>query len=70
MSFGCPGKTSWPELVGSNEEEATLVIKDENSSVEVVVILDPIPVLGDFICNRVIVPVNEERIVVRTPTVG
>ncbi|CAN7059472.1 unnamed protein product, partial [Brassica rapa subsp. trilocularis] len=66
------GKTSWPELVGTNGDYAASVIERQNSRVNAVVILDGSPVTADFRCdrNRVRVWVDTNRIVVRVPTTG
>ncbi|CAN6839505.1 unnamed protein product, partial [Brassica oleracea var. botrytis] len=66
------GKTSWPELVGTNGEYAASVIESQNSRVKAVVILDGSPVTADFRCDRFWVRVDKEveGIVVKTPTVG
>ncbi|CAN8314908.1 unnamed protein product [Cochlearia groenlandica] len=52
----CPyiGKTSWPELLGTNGDYAASVIKSENSSFnDVLVILDGTSVTLDLRCDRV-----------------
>ncbi|XP_019102529.1 PREDICTED: glu S.griseus protease inhibitor-like [Camelina sativa] len=68
----CPyiGKNSWPELLGTNGDYASSVIKGENSSLQVTVILVGSPVTGDLRCDRVRVWVDESRIVVKNPTAG
>ncbi|KAM1591842.1 hypothetical protein ACFX1X_036162 [Malus domestica] len=35
----CPGKKSWPELVGKNEENAAAKIEQENHGVRAIVLL-------------------------------
>ncbi|XP_013627677.1 PREDICTED: LOW QUALITY PROTEIN: protease inhibitor HPI-like [Brassica oleracea var. oleracea] len=70
MSSDCPGKNSWPELVGTNGDYAASMIERENTSVDAIVILDGTPVTTDFRCNRVRVRVDGNRIVVRVPTAG
>ncbi|KAF8086818.1 hypothetical protein N665_0611s0004 [Sinapis alba] len=72
MSSECPGKNSWPELVGTKGDYAASVIERENSRVKAVVILDGSPVTTDFRCDRVWVRVDKEveGIVIKTPTVG
>ncbi|XVF21635.1 hypothetical protein REPUB_Repub12eG0107400 [Reevesia pubescens] len=67
---GCPGKNSWPELVGKNGESAKTKIERENPNVGAIVLLDGTPVTRDFRCDRVWVWVNENGRVVRAPTVG
>ncbi|CAH8265241.1 unnamed protein product [Arabidopsis lyrata] len=68
----CPyiGKNSWPELLGTNGDYAASVIKGENSSLQVNVILVGTPVTPDLRCDRVRVWVNESRLVVKNPTAG
>ncbi|XP_010509102.1 PREDICTED: protease inhibitor HPI [Camelina sativa] len=68
----CPylGKNSWPELLGTNGDYAASVIKGENSSLKVIVILVGSPVTADLRCDRVRVRVDKSRIVVKTPTAG
>ncbi|KAF3545578.1 hypothetical protein DY000_02002129 [Brassica cretica] len=70
MSSDCPGKNSWPELVGTNGDYAASMIERENTRVDAIVILDGTPVTTDFRCNRVRVRVDGNRIVVRVPTAG
>ncbi|KAL3517666.1 hypothetical protein ACH5RR_020255 [Cinchona calisaya] len=45
---GCPGKTSWSELVGANGYAAALIIEKENRFVRAIVLLDGTPVTKDF----------------------
>ncbi|KAI5680126.1 hypothetical protein M9H77_01353 [Catharanthus roseus] len=66
----CPGKGSWPELVGERGEAAAAVVERENPNVRAIVLKDGTPVTRDFRCDRVWVWVNKERIVVRPPRVG
>ncbi|KFK36788.1 hypothetical protein AALP_AA4G170800 [Arabis alpina] len=70
MSSECPGKNSWPELVGTNGDYAASVIERENSKVNAIVILDGTPVITDFRCDRVWVRVNRNRTVVKVPKAG
>ncbi|CAN7115758.1 unnamed protein product [Brassica rapa subsp. narinosa] len=70
MSYECPGKNSWPELVGTNGDYAALVIERENTRVDAIVILDGTPVTADFRCDRVRVRVDKNRIVVKVPIAG
>ncbi|CAH2046528.1 unnamed protein product [Thlaspi arvense] len=65
-----PMKTSWPELVGINGDEAASVIKSDEPSLEVVVLLGGTPVSMDFVFERVRVWVDSDRIVIRVPRVG
>ncbi|XVE72986.1 hypothetical protein DITRI_Ditri11bG0081900 [Diplodiscus trichospermus] len=66
----CPGKNSWPELVGEKGETAKAAIESENPNVGATVLLEGTPVTRDFRCNRVWVWVNENGQVVRVPTIG
>ncbi|CAH8362921.1 unnamed protein product [Eruca vesicaria subsp. sativa] len=70
MSSECPGKNSWPELVGTNGDYAASVIEKENRRVDAIVILDGTPVTADFRCDRVRVWVNTNRVVIKPPTAG
>ncbi|KAH7577636.1 hypothetical protein ACOSQ2_001397 [Xanthoceras sorbifolium] len=70
MSDRCPGKTSWPEMVGKNGEEAAAKIERENVNVDAIVLLDGTPVTMDFNCNRVWVWVNRHGKVTRVPRTG
>ncbi|XP_057798031.1 proteinase inhibitor [Salvia miltiorrhiza] len=70
MASSCPGKNSWPELVGKNGEDAAVVIERENRKVDAIVLKDGTPVTKDFRCDRVWVWVDDWGIVVRTPTAG
>lgn len=58
------------ELEGTNGDYAASVIERENSSANVVVILDGSLLTEDFRCDRVRVRVDGNRIVVQVPTVG
>ncbi|XP_011081244.1 proteinase inhibitor-like [Sesamum indicum] len=66
----CPGKSSWPELVGTCGEVAAKTIEEENS-VYAVIVPQSQPVLpANFNCGRVFVFINEKGIVTRVPRVG
>ncbi|KAI3829094.1 hypothetical protein L1987_03208 [Smallanthus sonchifolius] len=64
------GKTSWPELVGEEGECAVKIIEKENTLVYTEIIADGTIIPWIYICNRVIVWVDEKGIVARTPIVG
>ncbi|KAH1063251.1 hypothetical protein J1N35_028238 [Gossypium stocksii] len=66
----CPGKNSWPELVGKDGEVAKTTIERENPNVNAIVLLDGTPVTSDFRCDRVRVVVDSNGHVVRPPTIG
>ncbi|KAJ8547275.1 hypothetical protein K7X08_010861 [Anisodus acutangulus] len=67
----CPGKQSWPELVGQQAFTAQEIIQKENPIVKEVEIIVPVmPVTGDFVCGRVRVYANFQFIVVQTPKMG
>ncbi|EYU46484.1 hypothetical protein ABFS82_04G038200 [Erythranthe guttata] len=65
----CPGKLSWPELVGSSGAAAAAVIERENRNVHAIVLKDGTPTTRDFRCDRVWVWVNDYGVVIRTPIV-
>ncbi|KAM6565196.1 hypothetical protein CsatB_025194 [Cannabis sativa] len=67
----CPGagKSSWPELVGKNGEEAVKIIEEENENVKAVVILKGSIVTQDINCQRVRVWVNDYGIVTSVPNI-
>ncbi|GFP85190.1 proteinase inhibitor [Phtheirospermum japonicum] len=65
----CPGKTSWPELLGRNGTAAAAVIEQENSNVDAIVVPVGSPVTQDFRCDRVRVFVAF-GVVVLIPSVG
>ena len=65
------GKDSWPELVGRNGNEAAEIIKKENETIkEVSVIHENDPVLTIYICDRVLVRINDYGIVTQVPIIG
>ncbi|KAI3829095.1 hypothetical protein L1987_03209 [Smallanthus sonchifolius] len=64
------GKTSWPELVGEEGECAVKIIEKENTLVYAEIIGEGTIIPLIYICNRVLVRVNEMGIVTITPTVG
>ncbi|CAN0898335.1 Proteinase inhibitor [Linum grandiflorum] len=70
MSSGCPGKNSWPELVGRNGDEAATVVERENSRVDAIVVREGTPVNLDFRCDRVWVWINDNRVVTSVPRIG
>ncbi|KAJ9543356.1 hypothetical protein OSB04_023063 [Centaurea solstitialis] len=65
----CPGKDSWPELVGRSGEDAVAIIERENPQVNAMVVLDGTDTTGDFRCDRVRVWVGTRGIVLRTPII-
>ncbi|KAI3504193.1 hypothetical protein L1887_32738 [Cichorium endivia] len=64
------GKTSWPELVGEDGECAVTTIEQENSLVDAQTIAEGTIIPEIYICDRVLVWVNKNGIVVSTPMVG
>ncbi|XP_022035872.1 wound-induced proteinase inhibitor 1 isoform X2 [Helianthus annuus] len=66
----CPGKNSWPELVGKTGEVAAAIVEKENPLVNAIVILDGTPTPRNFSCERVWVWVNTDGVVIRTPVSG
>ncbi|PON53257.1 Proteinase inhibitor [Parasponia andersonii] len=70
MSSECPGKNSWPELVGTQGDVAAATIERENSNVTAQIVAEGSAVILDFRCTRVWVWVNESGVVTRTPKTG
>ncbi|PWA52124.1 proteinase inhibitor I13 [Artemisia annua] len=64
------GKTSWPELVGEEGECALTTIEKENELVDPQIIAEGTFIPEIYICDRVLVWVNDNGIVVTTPKVG
>ncbi|TYI00617.1 hypothetical protein ES332_A11G146300v1 [Gossypium tomentosum] len=65
-----PGKSSWPELVGTNGEVAAHIIEKENPKVSVRIVKGGLMVTMDFRCDRVRVWVDNYGIVKTTPHIG
>lgn len=65
-----PGKESWPELVGTNGNEAVKVIERENSKVDAETVPKGSMVTTDFRCDRVFVWLDAHGNVDRVPTIG
>ncbi|ESQ44675.1 hypothetical protein EUTSA_v10003342mg, partial [Eutrema salsugineum] len=66
-----PGKSSWPELMGTKGKYAKEVIERENPKMKADIILDGTADPHEiFICSRVYVMVNDCGIVVQIPTIG
>uniref|UniRef100_A0A6U1RBT9 Subtilisin inhibitor domain-containing protein n=1 Tax=Cyclophora tenuis TaxID=216820 RepID=A0A6U1RBT9_CYCTE len=63
-------KTSWPELIGVEGEVAVVTIRNENSSVTPIIVLEGSIVTADYDIYRVRVWVDENGFVVTAPTVG
>ncbi|KAK4732503.1 hypothetical protein R3W88_025491 [Solanum pinnatisectum] len=67
----CPGKLSWPELVGKSAAYAKQIIQKENPIVHDVRLLFPgMPKPLNYVCGRVFLVVNFKRIVRVTPSMG
>lgn len=67
------GKTSWPELLGVQKEEAQATVERENPYVtDVEVVLEGTIVPADLVpvCTRVRIWVDENGTVTRVPVVG
>ncbi|XP_038714046.1 inhibitor of trypsin and hageman factor-like [Tripterygium wilfordii] len=65
-----PGKSSWPELVGTKGEVAEGIIERENINVNAIVVPEGSSVILDFRCDRVWVWVNKDGVVYRVPRIG
>ncbi|KAL6970524.1 hypothetical protein U1Q18_030222 [Sarracenia purpurea var. burkii] len=70
MSSDCEGKSSWPELVGTQGETAAATIERENPLVTAQIVLEGSSVDQTFDCTRVWVWVNDNGLVTRTPVIG
>ncbi|XP_049374556.1 proteinase inhibitor I-B-like isoform X3 [Solanum verrucosum] len=67
----CPGKQSWPELVGKSAGYAKQVIEKENSIVHEVRLLFPGMVRPlNYVCGRVFLVVDFKLVVQVTPSMG
>ena len=64
------GKSSWPELVGTNGEAAVAIIMRENQRVRAGTLKEGLKVTTDFRCDRVRVWVDEHDIVALVPKIG
>ncbi|OWM74130.1 hypothetical protein CDL15_Pgr008441 [Punica granatum] len=71
MASPCPpGKSSWPELLGTNGDQAVARIMLENRFVRAFPTMVGSPVTPGFHCDRVLVWINRNHIVIMIPTVG
>ncbi|PIM98747.1 hypothetical protein CDL12_28768 [Handroanthus impetiginosus] len=70
MPFVCPGKLSWPELVGVDAQVAVATIEKENPGVQAVIVKPYGIIPPIFSCARVVVNVDCDYIVRRVPVVG
>ncbi|KAL3635046.1 hypothetical protein CASFOL_022100 [Castilleja foliolosa] len=68
----CPGtgKSSWPELVGTNGQAAAALIEQQNPNVNATIVLIGSVQTPDIRCDRVRVFVNRSGVVVQTPVIG
>lgn len=64
------GKSSWPELVGKDGEEAKATIERENPLVTANIVNEGSSVPLDYRCDRVWVWVDDNGIVTRVPIIG
>ncbi|MCD7470241.1 hypothetical protein HAX54_009958 [Datura stramonium] len=66
----CPGKFTWPELLGVPAKWAREIIQKENPNVtNIPSVLNGSPVSRDFRCDRVRLFVNVLDVVVVTPRI-
>ncbi|MCL7047250.1 hypothetical protein MKW94_026626 [Papaver nudicaule] len=70
MTTECPGKSSWPELVGVSGDCAAATIEKENTNVDAIVVPEGSMVILDLRCTRVWVWVNKAGKVYKTPIIG
>ncbi|KAG4970340.1 hypothetical protein AAZX31_13G103300 [Glycine max] len=69
-SLLCQGKSSWPEVVGTNGVVAVEKIERENDNVRARLVGEGSMVTMDFWCNRVWVWVDKIGVVTRVPKIG
>ncbi|KAF3788998.1 Glu protease inhibitor [Nymphaea thermarum] len=71
MAQDCKGKSSWPELVGKQGQDAPPIIQAENPDVkEVHIVKEGTMVLTDFRCDRVRVWIKPNGTIYEAPTIG
>ncbi|XP_070026337.1 proteinase inhibitor I-B-like [Nicotiana sylvestris] len=70
ISTFCPGKQSWPELVGKPAATAKKIIEKENPIAKVQFLFPGMVKPLNYVCGRVFVVVNWKLIVQITPTMG
>ncbi|KAL3329017.1 hypothetical protein AABB24_036230, partial [Solanum stoloniferum] len=66
----CPGKQSWPELVGKPAEYAKKIIEKENPIAHISVLFPGMLRPANYVCGRVFLVVDWEAIVKITPIMG
>ncbi|XP_060180589.1 proteinase inhibitor I-B-like [Lycium barbarum] len=66
----CPGKQSWPELVGQSAEIAIKIIENENPIAKIQLLFPGMVRPFNYVCGRVFLVVDWNVIVVKTPTMG
>ncbi|CAN1137002.1 Proteinase inhibitor [Linum perenne] len=67
MSRQCPGKNSWPELLGKRGQTAAATVERENRHVHAIIIKEGAPMTRDFRCDRVWVVVDDHGVVTSVP---
>ncbi|KAF8392254.1 hypothetical protein HHK36_022596 [Tetracentron sinense] len=70
MTSECAGKSSWPELLGTQGDVAAATIERENPLVTARIVLEGNFVIQDFRCTRVWVWVDNSGTVTRVPKIG
>ncbi|PIA41909.1 hypothetical protein AQUCO_02100029v1 [Aquilegia coerulea] len=68
----CPGKQSWPELVGMKAMEAKSIIEEDNPNVTVVIATTELYRVPDLCCNIVWIYVDDLQngVITSVPRVG
>ncbi|CAN1136988.1 Proteinase inhibitor [Linum perenne] len=69
MSRHCPGKNSWPELLGKKGHTAAETVERENRQVHAIIIKEGDPMTMDYRCDRVRVVVDDHGIVTSVPRI-
>nr|AID52861.1 serine protease inhibitor [Hevea brasiliensis] len=63
-------ENSWPELVGTNGDIAAGIIQTENANVKAIVVKEGSPMTMEYNLCRVLVFVDDNRVVTQVPAIG
>ncbi|KAF2325324.1 hypothetical protein GH714_026598 [Hevea brasiliensis] len=63
MASQCPVKDAWPELIGTNGDIAAGIIETENANVKAIVLKKGSPMTMEYNLCRVLVFVDDNRVV-------
>nr|AID52862.1 serine protease inhibitor [Hevea brasiliensis] len=70
MASQCPVKDAWPELIGTNGDIAAGIIETENANVKAIVVKEGSPMTMEYNLCRVLVFVDDNRVVTQAPAIG